>query len=380
MNNTVKANEQIAERRRALDAIDRELVRLFEERLHIARQIGNIKKEANLPVFDSSREKDLLASRRTLLSNPQLGDSLEAVFKLLMQISKAEQRKEIEGSSAPKRVAYQGIEGSYGYEASRYYFGQGAEFIPCRQFGDVLEAVVSGRVDYAVLPIENSIAGVVNPALDVLINYRCFVIGEVVLPVSHCLLAPEGAALDKISEVSSHQQALTQCSRFLAAHPNIVTRLSENTAVAASWAGERKDPCLAAIASRACAELYGLKILAENIQDEPENFTRFIIISRREYTGSSWNKAIVRFALPHESGSLQNILSLSTELGVNLTNLVSRPYPGKSFQYFFYLDMMGAVPQLQECLKRMAEASVEWVLLGRFPSAEMQPTLDAFWG
>lgn len=372
------ASAQIGERRKELDGIDRELVKLFERRIGIARQIGAIKKEANLPVFDASREKDILAARRTLLEDPELGDSIEAFFKLLMQLSKAAQRKDIEGAAMPVQVAYQGIEGSYGYEAAESYFGKGANFVPCKQFGDALEAVVSGRVDYAVLPIENSIAGVVNPALDILINYRCFVVGEVVLPVSHCLLAPEGATIDSLAEVSSHQQALTQCSRFLSAHPTIATRLSENTAVAARGVGERKDPRSAAIASRACADLYGLKVLAEKLQDEPENFTRFIIVSRREYTGDDWNKAIVRFALPHESGALQKVLDLPAELDLNLTNIVSRPYPGKSFQYFFYLDMVGAAPQVEECLKRMSEVSVEWALLGRFPSAEVRPTKNAF--
>ena len=277
------------------------------------------------------------------------------------------------------QVAYQGIQGSYGHEASLRYFGKNADFLPCAQFANALEAVVSGKAEHAVLPLENSTAGVVNQTLDILVDYRCFIHGEVVLPVSHCLLAPEGAVLESIDEVCSHQQALMQCSRFLGRRPDIATRLIDNTAVAARHVGQQRNKRLAAIASRACADLYGLTVLAEDLQDQAENYTRFVIVSANEHSEDNRNKASVRFALPHESGSLAKILLIPAELGISLTSIVSRPYPGKSFQYYFYADMVGeSTRQIEDGLRRMAEVALEWTLLGCYASAEKKPTWNFF--
>lgn len=370
--------DQLGKKRADLDRLDRELIQCFEQRIGIARQIGALKQEAGLPVLDSAREKEVLRSRRALLKDPTLGDAAEAFFKQLMQISKQAQEKQKKVDSTPPKVAFQGIVGSYGHEAACRYFGSDASLIPCGQFLDALEAVASHNADYAVLPVENSIAGMVNQTLDILVNHRCFISGEIVLPVSHCLLTPAGATLEDIREVCSHQQALMQSSHFLAQHPRMATRMIENTAVSARYVAQQNDKQLAAIASRNCADLYGLTVLAEGIQDRAENFTRFVVVSREEYSGADWNKVSVRFALPHKSGSLHEMLRIPAEEGVSLTSIVSRPYPGQSFQYYFYADMVAeSTEQIEKGLRRMSDVSLDWVLLGRYASAERRTTWDA---
>lgn len=369
---------QLEAKRAQLDRLDGEMIHYFEERLAIARQIGALKQEAGLPVTDATREKEVLRSRRALLKDPSLGDAAEAFFAQLMQLSRQEQERQKKPNAQPPKVAFQGIPGSYGHEAACRYFGAAAERVPCRQFSDALEAVAGHSTDYAVLPVENSIAGMVNQTLDILVNHRCFISGEIILPVSHCLLAPEGAVLEEIEEVCSHQQALMQSSYFLARHPKMTTRMIENTAVSARYVAQQNDRHLAAIASRNCADLYGLKVLAEGIQDRAENFTRFVVVSREEYRGADWNKASVRFALLHRSGSLHEMLKIPAEEGVSLTSIVSRPYPGQSFQYYFYADMVAdSTEQMEKGLRRMSEVSLDWVLLGRYASAERRATWDA---
>ena len=334
-----KITAQLEKKRAELDRLDQELIRQFEQRIDIARQIGAIKEETGMPVLDAGREKEVLRSRVALLKDPTLEPDAEAFFKQLMQISRRAQEKQRKTNLSPQKVAFQGIAGSYGHQAAGLFFGSDAHLIPCAQFLDAMEALVSHNADYAVLPVENSIAGMVNQTLDILVHQRCFISGEIILPISHCLLAPEGAALEGIREVCSHQQALMQSSQFLAQHPLMATRMIENTAVSARYVAQQNDKQLAAIASRNCADLYGLTVLAEGIQDCAENFTRFVIVSRDGYSGTDWNKVSVRFSLPHKSGSLHEMLRIPAEEGVSLTSIVSRPYPGQSFQYYFYADI-----------------------------------------
>ena len=372
-----KAKSSINEKRTELDRLDGELVKLFEERLGIAREIGLIKAESGLPLLDSVREKEIIDNRKSLLSNPAFADMAEAFFTQLMDFSKDVQR-EIQGKPALFNVAYQGITGSYGHEAAIRYFGTDVPLIHNKQFVDALEAVASGRAKYAVLPVENSIAGMVNQTLDVLVNYRCYICGEVVLPISHSLLALPGASMDDIRTVCSHQQAIMQCSDFLYQHSSVTTSLMDNTAVSARHVAGQKDKSMAAIASRTCAKLYGLDILAENIQDKMENYTRFIVVAGYEDDKSEWNKISARFALPHESGSLYEMLRIPAEYGVNLTSIVSRPYPDKSFQYHFYIDMTSnSKEQAEKALQKMSEKCIEWVVLGKYPSAERRPKWES---
>ena len=373
-----KITAQLEKKRAELDRLDQELIRQFEQRIDIARQIGAIKEETGMPVLDAGREKEVLRSRVALLKDPTLEEDAEAFFKQLMQISRRAQEKQRKTNLSPQKVAFQGIAGSYGHQAAGLFFGSDAHLIPCAQFLDAMEALVSHNADYAVLPVENSIAGMVNQTLDILVHQRCFISGEIILPISHCLLAPEGAALEGIREVCSHQQALMQSSQFLAQHPLMATRMIENTAVSARYVAQQNDKQLAAIASRNCADLYGLAVLAEGIQDCAENFTRFVIVSRDGYSGTDWNKVSVRFSLPHKSGSLHEMLRIPAEEGVSLTSIVSRPYPGQSFQYYFYADIEAdSTEQIEKALERMSDASRDWALLGRYASAERRTTWDA---
>lgn len=374
-----ETKQKITRNRENLDAIDAKIVALFEERMQVVNEIGRLKKNADLPVLDSNREQKILMSRRSWLKNKEHENALDCLFELLMSLSRDSQRDILEKNAHEKvLVAYQGVPGSYGHEAAKSYFGDNGKYLCYEQFMDTLEAVVKGQAVYAVLPIENSIAGMVYQALDVLVSYRCFICGEIVLPICHCLLGTEGSSIEAITEVHSHQQALAQCSDFLTGYPHIKQKSSDNTAIAAKKIADIGSSHVAAIASRECMELYGLSLLAEGIQNRSENFTRFIIVSRSEYKKSDWNKVSVRFTLTHESGSLYEMLRIPSDEQVNLTSIVSRPHPGHTFRYYFYVDMTSESTECMErCLRRMSAESDEWVMLGHYRSADRRNTWDA---
>ena len=371
--------QEISKNRESLDSIDRRIVELFEQRMHIVQEIGTLKKHADLPVLDSNREQQILMSRRSWLQNKAYETALDRLFELLMSLSRDSQQDIVEEKRQEKvLVAYQGVPGSYGHEAAKSYFGDNADYLCYEQFMDTLEAVVKGKAVYAILPIENSIAGMVYQALDVLVSYRCFICGEIVLPICHCLLGTQGSRIEDITEVHSHQQALAQCSDFFTGYPHIKQKNADNTAIAAKKIATIESTHVAAIASRECMDLYGLSLLAEGIQNRSENFTRFIIISRSEYKKIDWNKVSVRFTLTHESGSLYEMLRIPSDEQVNLTSIVSRPHPGHTFRYYFYVDMTSDTPECMErCLRRMSAESDEWVMLGHYRSADRSNTWDA---
>ena len=339
--------------RAEIDSIDQELVRLFQRRLEIVGQVAASKQERGAPVTDPARERDIL-SRVTAAVGPEYENGARLFFSTLFGISKARQRTMLAGESPlvdrirsaasvggrfPNRavVACAGTEGSYAQEATTLMFSL-PTILYFNGFEAVFEAVEQGLCPYGILPIENSAAGSVSAVYDLMVKHRFNIVRALRLKVDHVLLAPRGVKLDDIKEIASHPHALAQCGGFLKAHSRIKVTPGTNTAVAAKElaASGRRD--MAVIASRSCAELYGLDVIAEGIADASFNYTRFICISKNLEIYPDAGKFSIMLSLPHRPGALNGLISKFAAIDVNLTKLESRPIPGMDFEFRFTFD------------------------------------------
>ena len=253
-------------------------------------------------------------------------------------------------------VVFQGVEGAYSYAAMREYFDDDIKSFHVKTWRDAMEAVVEGKADYGVLPIENSTAGIVAGIYDLLTEYDLNIVGEQIISPRHVLLGLPEASLEDIHCVYSHSQALAQCSKYLEAHPEWRTQEMENTAGSAKKVREDGDITQASIASRQAGELYGLKVLAENICSNDKNATRFVIVSKKPIYVKNANKISIFFELYHESGTLYHMLSHIIYNGLNMTKIESRPIPGKNWQYRFFVDFEG---NLQDSAVKNALRGIE---------------------
>lgn len=364
--------KDIAEIRGEIDAIDDQLVELFRRRLQIVEQVAANKKERGAPVFDPVRERAIL-SKVAKAVGPEYENGACLMFSTLMSISRARQRivlrgepplvSEIKSAMATTAnifptiadVVCSGTEGSYAQQATGKLFHYPTiKFVT--GFEKVFDAVDRGDAPYGVLPVENSAAGTVAQVYDLMVRRDFRIVKALKLKVNHVLLGVRGTRLDEVREVKSHPQALAQCSRYLKAHTSWRAVADVNTAIAARDLAASGDRTIAVIASRACAELYGLDILADDIQDERFNYTRFICISKKLEIYPDARKFSIMLSLPHHPGSLAMILSKFAAIGVNITKLESRPIPGMDFEFRFIFDF-DASPRDEQVLRLLAELS-----------------------
>jgi len=362
-------NVDLLECRNKLDVIDREIVRLFEERMAICGDVAEYKIGTGKAVYDAERERQKIAAVQELTHSDFNKDAIKEVFSQLMAVSRkfqygllAEHGKteptgiyEVESlKTFGARVVYQGVEGAYSHAAARAFFGDQVNAYHVNAFEDTMRELEEGRADFAVLPIENSTAGFVIDNYDLLAKYRNYIVGEVYIPISHMLLGLPEAELSDIKTVYSHPQALRQCTDYLDSHKEWGRISVLNTAVAAKKVKEECDKSQAAIASRTAGELYGLKELAQGVNNEKCNTTRFIVLAKAPVYESSASKISLMFEIPHVSGSLYNILGNFIFNGVNMLMIESRPIPEKSFEYRFFVDVEG----------NLSDASVRNALTG----------------
>ncbi len=276
---------------------------------------------------------------------------------------------------AHPRVGYQGVAGSFGEQATVEYFRDAPVSIShYREFEEVLRALNAGEIDYGVLPIENSFAGDVLEVSDLIIRYNLYIVGEHILRVRHNLLGLPGANIAEIQNVYSHPQALSQCREFLHAHPDMVEVPYANTALAGQYVARERDARKASIGSLRCAELYGLAVLAENIQTAQNNYTRFIVLSRRMEISRSCDKVSVVFSTMHTSGALYGVLSHFAYNGLNLLKIQSRPKRESPWEYVFFLDIAGNLEDANVliALGRVREQSSYFKLLGNYVQFRME--------
>ena len=359
-----------------IDRIDDQIVALFTERMRTAEKISAYKQKNGLPVLAPGRERALL-SRVSELAGEEFADYTESLFRTIMAASRSWQNAHAGSGSKtyeavrraldetpelfPQRamVACQGIEGAYSQIACDSIF-KSPSIMYFRSFEHVFQAVESGMCRYGILPIENSTAGSVNTIYDLMNRHNFSVVRAARLKVSHNLLARYGTRLEDVREIFSHEQAVNQCAAFLASLKGVKVTVVENTAVAARMVAESDDPGVAALSSRFCAEHYGLKTLREGVQDQDNNYTRFICISKNLEIYPGADRSSLMMTLPHRPGSLYNVLSKFYTLGFNLRKLESRPLPDREFEFMFYFDIEGSVyaPEM-EWLFRDLEAECE---------------------
>jgi Prephenate dehydratase len=344
--------EKMQEVRAEIDAVDRKLLPLLRERMLCSEKVAAIKKEAQMPVFDPVREKQILD--RICENGGEFGESLSAIYAGIMSVSRARQHNILSAGeeirtmtenalrSFPKEtvsVVCQGVEGAYSHKATKSFFSQ-ADISFCALFEDAFKQIEENKASFAVLPVENSAAGSVSEVYDHIMKYRFHIVGAVVLPVKHCAAGVNGRQTAK--KVVSHPQALRQCSEYIKANELEEIEFS-NTAAAAKYVKEKADSAFRVICSEEAAEKYGLQIIHKNIQNERSNATRFIVISKTPILPENADKISLCFSLPHEAGSLYSILEKFSVSGLNLTKIESRPIPERQFEYDFYLDFTGNI-------------------------------------
>ena len=349
----------ITELRSRIDAIDSQIVALYGQRMDTAAQIGAYKKEKGLPVLDTERERELL-NKVGDQAGPENENGVRALFSMLMAQSRSRQlmagrpegkleqeiRKTMETTNQlfPSRamVACQGVEGAYSQIACEKIF-QAPSIMYCKNFESVFSAIESGLCRYGILPIENSLAGSVNSVYDQMISHHFYIVRSARIKIDHTLLVKPGVRTEEIREVYSHEQAIQQCSGFLAKHKEWHVNICSNTAAAAKMVAESGRNDVAAISSGNCAALYGLECLEEEIQSNSNNHTRFICISKKPEIYPGADHTSLMLVLPDRPGSLYQILGQFNAQGINLSKLDSRPMPGRDFEFMFYFDIDASV-------------------------------------
>ena len=383
---------ELEEYRRQIDAIDTELVTLFLERMAVTQKVGEYKKSRDIPVLDSQREKAVIAQRTALAADPAGKADVANLYASIMAISRRQQRRLIQtgvenagydgwrralaGRREPvhsPRVAYQGEPGAYSEEAAVGFFGEDVDAQGLPWFGDVFQALAEGRADYAVLPIENSSTGSIRQVYDLLAQWDFSLVGEWQVKVEHCLAALPGVGIEQIESVYSHEQGLMQCDRFLDEHRSWRRIPTLDTAGSAKQVRQAGDPTAAAICSRRAAKLYGLDILACPINHNRENETRFVVVSPELELRQGRDTIAALFSLPHQSGSLCEILTIFAVHDLNLVKIESRPILGRGWEYLFFLECTGDLlaPGMDGVLQELSQLSADFRILGNFKGYEL---------
>ncbi len=372
----------LLECRNKLDVIDKQIVKLFEERMDICGKVAETKIASGKAVYDAEREKQKLDAVSAMADSEFNQVAVRELFSQMMSISRKYQYSILaEHGRAMKlgferldqlpmegvRVVHQGVEGAYSHAAAIQYFGEKAEIYHVARFEDAMKEVQLGNADYAVMPIENSSAGAVIDMYDLLTRYDNYIVAETFLPVNHALLGVPGAKLSDVKTVFSHPQALLQCSAFL--NDNGLKQISvENTAVAAKRVVEEGDKSQAAIASEIAGKLYGLELLKPFIQNNQGNTTRFVILANRKVYQKDAGKISLCFELPHTSGSLYNMLGNFIFNHVNMMMIESRPIPGKNWEYRFFVDIEGNLQDagVKNALRGIGAEAQNFKILGNY--------------
>lgn len=373
--------------RAQIDSIDDQLMELFNQRMQISAKIAEYKSAHHIGTKVKSRERSIL-SRVSEQADKGLDGYARVLFSTLFDVSRAYQNSLNATETALSRelteavqntpalfptkgvVACQGVEGAYSQIACDKLFSF-ANILYFKTFEGVFQAVEKGLCEFGILPIENSSYGSVNEVYDLMRHFNFHIVRSLKLKIDHALLAKPGKQLSDIKEIFSHEQALGQCSAFLKQLGDVKITVCENTAAAAKMVSDSDREDIAAISSHECAELYGLSILSDDIQNSDSNFTRFICITKdlRIFPGS--NKISLMLSLPHRPGALYAFMSKIAALGLNVSKLESRPIPGKDFEFLFYFDIDASVisPEVIHFLSDLSKEPEMFMFLGNYSEA-----------
>lgn len=326
----------LQEARKKINEVDAQMARLFEERMDAVAKVAEYKLKRGLPVYDKDREKEVLDKNTAFLTNEAYQPYYTLFQQNVMEVSKNYQRQLMDGL----HIAYSGVEGAYAHIVTRRVFPQGNS-VAYPNFAAAYHAVEQGECDCLVLPIENSFAGQVGDNIDLIFEGTLYITGIYELPIQHNLLGVKGAKTEDVRMVMSHEQALEQCGTYIEEH-NLECQPCRNTAIAAKKVAKMEDPSVAAIASKETAELYGLEILAEKINDSNLNTTRFAVLSRKKNDKQRLQgHFVMMFTVSHQAGALAKAIDVIGKYGFNMEAIKSRTLKGKLWQYYFYTEIEG---------------------------------------
>ncbi len=349
--------------RRKIDEADADIVKLIGERIRIAEEIGREKKKLGKQIVDIEREKRVLENVKSIAQGESISqEDIEGIYRQIVTACKRVQ--EVEG-------AFQGEISAYSEEAAFHFFGPSIQVKPCESLDDVFKVVERGEVPFGIVPVENSLEGSISRVYDLLLDSSLKVCGEIELRVIHCLIASPEARQDLIKRVYSHPQALAQCKGFLK-HLDCELVPTYDTAGSVRMIKEKGIQDGGAIASARAAEIYGMKVITEEIEDNPNNFTRFLILSQQDSPPSGNDKTSIVFCVKHKPGVLYESLKEFASRNINLTKLESRPTRQKPWEYNFYLDFEGHREDKasQEALEGLEKTCLFVKVLGSYPKAK----------
>ncbi len=372
----------LAELRLEIDKIDRQMVELFEQRMDVSKEVAEYKVAAGKKILDKERENQKLEAVKAMTHTDFNRHGVEELYKQLMAMSRKLQYQMMEEHALGRlpfvmvdkiekenvRVVYQGVEGAYAQQAMFAFFGEEVSHFHVERWRDAMDAIAEGMADYAVLPIENSTAGIVNDNYDLLEEYDNYIVGEQILSIQHALLGTQDAELSDIRTVYSHPQGLMQCAKYLDAHRDWRQVSLLNTAVAARKVAEDGDKSQAAIASVLAGKQNGLKVLAEGINQSGLNSTRFLIVTNQPVFCKDAKKVSICFEVPHESGSLYNVLSHFIYNNLNMSRIESRPIADRNWEYHFFVDFEGNLNDsaVKNALRGIREEALNLKILGNY--------------
>ncbi len=365
-----------------IDTIDKQIVELYEKRVEVCKEVAEYKIETGKKVFDKVREAEKIEKVKSMASTEFNKHAVQELFEQIMSISRKLQYQLLaehgcigklpfiavdDLGTKQARVVFQGAEGAYSQAAMNKFFGKEIKSFHVDTFRDAMSAIEEGSADFAVLPIENSTAGIVSENYDLLTEFENYIVGEQIIKIEHCLMAVPGTRIEDIKTVYSHPQSLMQSSNYLS-KTGWQQISMQNNAFAAQKVKEDGLYTQAAIASETAAEIYGLEILEKGVNNLKGNSTRFIIVTNQKVFREDAQKISICFEIPHESGSLYHMLSHFIYNNLNMTKIESRPLEGRNWEYRFFIDFEGnlADSAVKNALRGLREEARNMKILGNY--------------
>ena len=368
-----------------INALDAELLRLLNKRAGLALQVGESKSASGLSLCDHTREREVIERMCDENEGPLDERAIVQLFRAVIHESRRIQKRTLEESGddeeTPRfkrqegrsRISFQGAPGAFSEEAAVSLLGDDITLVPSPTFESLFSTIRDEAADYILAPIENSLAGFVHACFDLLLDSKLYIVGEVIIPISHCLIGCPGSTFEGITTVESHPVALDQCRRFLAANPGINRVAAEDTAGSVARILEQGDPSRAAIAGKRAAAQYGGIVLQEHLEDSSENYTRFLLLSTEADFPDGADKISLMIELPHQPGTLHKALEPFARRGIDLLKIEGRPVKGRPWEYSFYLELRGALndTDVSSALSELRTLKVETRILGAYRSARI---------
>lgn len=372
--------EGLDDYRKSIDELDKKITELFEKRMDVVLKVGEYKKKNGLPIFDKKREDAVIEKNLGYLKNKDYAEETRRFFKRLMETARELESRISEDhinknestndkiTSTKDKIGFYGVNGSFSEEAMIKYFGENKYSKDYEEFEDVFIAVKNNDIDYGVLPIENSSTGAISDVYDLLYKYGFYIVGEVCIRVNQNLVGIKGTTLETITEVYSHPQGFGQSTEFLKSYSGWDLIPFHSTANSAKLVNDLKDNSKAAIASKRVASIYNLEIIKENINNQSENFTRFVVIGKEVKKNPKADKVSVVFSLDDEAGTLYKLLRHFAENDINMIKIESRPMKNGPWKYLLYVDFEGNLDssKVKKALLLIEKSSPYFKMLGYY--------------